>query len=252
MAELFYTPDTWISLITLSLLEIVLGIDNLVFMALTTERLPAHLQQKAWKFGLSLACITRLLLLATVDWLSRFTLPLFTLLQHPFSARDCILISGGLFLLVKGSCELWRDLSIIPSPAASPLKKVNAIASHSVKKRFLWGIILQIGLLDLVFSIDSVMAAVAMAQHFTIMALSVLIAIGLMLVASKPLSRIVNTHPRLKILAIGFILLIGLILVLDGFNLHIPRAYIYTIMAFATFVEYIRHVRNKRIGRFQT
>jgi len=228
MFELFLSPETWISLLTLTALEIVLGIDNLVFISLITNRLPVSQQKFARQFGLVLACLTRLLLLATITWMTRFTNPLFTLAEHTFSGRDLILIAGGVFLLAKGTSELHLNVSSID-------EKSGALRRFS---RFSF-VIIQIMLLDIIFSLDSVITAVGMAQEFIVMALAIIIAIALMIWASGPLSRFINTYPSLKILGLSFLLLIGLVLVADGFGMHVPRGYLYFAIAFSIFVEWL-------------
>lgn len=228
MLELLFSPQAWISLLTLTALEIVLGIDNLIFISLITQRLPSSQQRSARRFGLLLACLTRLLLLATITWITQFTQPLFTLARHAFSGRDLILIFGGLFLLAKGTSELHLNVSQITEKT----KKLRQFSQFYV-------VIFQIMLLDIIFSLDSVITAVGMAQEFIIMALAIIIAIALMIWASDPLSHFINSYPNLKILGLSFLLLIGLVLVADGFGLHVPRAYLYFAIAFSVFVEWL-------------
>lgn len=234
MFELFFSPEAWISLFTLTTLEIILGIDNLVFISIVTHRLPQAQQRSARQFGLLLACLTRLLLLATITWMTKFTHPLFTLVDHVFSVRDLILILGGLFLIAKGTSELHLNVT-----AAG--KNKNCLHRHS---RFSM-VIIQIMLLDIIFSLDSVITAVGMAQEFIIMALAIIIAIALMIWASGPLSHFINTYPNLKILGLSFLLLIGLVLVADGFGLHVPRAYLYFAIAFSIFVEWLNILASR-------
>ena len=228
MLELFFSPEAWISLLTLTALEIVLGIDNLVFISLVTNRLPIAQQRSARQFGLVLACLTRLLLLATITWMTQFTHPLFTLFGRAFSGRDIILILGGVFLLAKGTSELHVNVSVTDEKS----NKLHQFSRFSV-------VIIQIMLLDIIFSLDSVITAVGMAQDFIIMALAIIVAIALMIWASGPLSRFINTYPSLKILGLSFLLLIGLVLIADGFGLHVPRGYLYFAIAFSVFVEWL-------------
>ncbi|WP_342227731.1 TerC family protein [Rickettsiella endosymbiont of Rhagonycha lignosa] len=234
MFELFFSPEAWISLLTLTALEIILGIDNLVFIAIVTNRLAQSQQSSARQFGLLLACVTRLLLLATLAWMTKFTQPLFTLVGHVFSGRDLILILGGLFLLAKGTSELHFNVTIVT-------EKKSSLHRYS---RFSM-VIIQIMLLDIIFSLDSVITAVGMAQEFIIMALAIIIAIALMIWASGPLSHFINTYPNLKILGLSFLLLIGLVLVADGFGMHVPRAYLYFAIAFSVFVEWLNILANR-------
>lgn len=228
MFELFFSPEAWISLLTLTGLEIILGIDNLVFISIVTNRLKQSQQRSARQFGLLLACLTRLLLLATLAWMTKFTQPLFTLAGHVFSGRDLVLIIGGLFLLAKGTSELHFNVAIATE---------NKSSLHRYSRFSM--VIIQIMLLDIIFSLDSVITAVGMAQEFIIMALAIIIAITLMIWASGPLSHFINIYPNLKILGLSFLLLIGLVLVADGFGLHVPRAYLYFAIAFSVFVEWL-------------
>lgn len=234
MFELFFSPEAWISLLTLTALEIILGIDNLVFISIVTNRLAQSQQRSARQFGLLLACVTRLLLLATLAWMTKFTQTLFTLVGHVFSGRDLVLILGGLFLLAKGTSELHFNVTIVT-------ENKNTLRRYS---RFSM-VIIQIMLLDIIFSLDSVITAVGMAQEFIIMALAIIIAIALMIWASGPLSHFINTYPNLKILGLSFLLLIGLVLVADGFGMHVPRAYLYFAIAFSVFVEWLNILTNR-------
>jgi|ERR1043165_1785187 predicted tellurium resistance membrane protein TerC len=234
MFELFFSPEAWISLFTLTALEIILGVDNLVFVSLVTNRLAQTQQRSARQFGLLLACVTRLLLLATLAWMTKFTQPLFTLVGHVFSGRDLVLILGGLFLLAKGTSELHFNVTIVTE---------NKNSLHRYPRFSM--VIIQIMLLDIIFSLDSVITAVGMAQEFIIMALAIIIAIALMVWASGPLSYFINTYPNLKILGLSFLLLIGLVLVADGFGMHVPRAYLYFAIAFSIFVEWLNILANR-------
>lgn len=228
MFDLIFSPEAWISLLTLTMLEVILGIDNLVFISIVTNRLAKTQQRSARQFGLLLACLTRLLLLGTLAWMTQFTQPLFTLAGHAFSGRDLVLIIGGLFLLAKGTSELHLNV-------ASPVKKGNKLQRYSQFSI----VIIQIMVLDIIFSLDSVITAVGMAQEFIIMALAIIIAIALMIWVSGPISHFINSYPNLKILGLSFLLLIGLVLVADGFGFHVPRAYLYFAIAFSIFVEWL-------------
>lgn len=221
-------PQAWISLLTLTGLEIVLGIDNIIFISILAGKLPREQQDKARKLGLSLALFTRLLLLASIAWMAKLTTPLFTLVGHGVSGRDLILILGGLFLIVKSTMEIHEKLEGESEHARS----VQAMARFSQ-------VIVQILLLDVVFSLDSVITAVGMAQHLAIMVTAVIIAMGVMLFSAASISDFVNKHPTLKILALSFLLLIGVTLVAEGTGLHIPKGYIYFAMAFSFGVEMI-------------
>lgn len=234
MFGLFFSPEAWISLLTLTALEIILGIDNLVFISIVTNRLAQAQQRSARQFGLLLACLTRLLLLATLAWMTKFTQPLFTLAGHIFSGRDLVLILGGLFLLAKGTSELHFNVTI----ATENKSNLHRYSQFSI-------VIIQIMLLDIIFSLDSVITAVGMAQEFIIMALAIIIAIALMIWASGPISHFINIYPNLKILGLSFLLLIGLVLIADGFGLHVPRGYLYFAIAFSVFVEWLNILSNR-------
>jgi predicted tellurium resistance membrane protein TerC len=234
-------PQIWLSLITLSALEIVLGIDNIVFLAILTNRLPAHQRPLGRKIGLTLALGTRLLLLATLAWIVKLTEPLFTLFDHGFSWRDLILIGGGLFLLVKAVREMHDtvegDEEEDEEAARDDAAKVYpAFAS----------IVVQIALVDIIFSLDSVITAVGMSDTLWVMVVAVVAAMIIMLVASGPLSDFVSTHPTIKMLALAFLLLIGVFLVADGFGMKIPKGYLYFALGFSVLVETMNHWMRRR------
>ena len=226
MIELISDPQAWISLFTLTALEIVLGIDNVIFISILAGKLPPDQQAKARQLGLSLALITRILLLASIAWMAKLTTPIFSLLGHGISGRDLILILGGLFLLFKSTTEIHEKLEghdggDNPTRAAAKLGRV----------------LVQIMLLDIVFSLDSVITAVGMAQHLAVMIAAVVLAMLVMLLASGAISEFVNRHPTLKVLALSFLMLIGLTLVAEGMGQHIPKGYVYFAMAFSFGVE---------------
>ena len=234
MIELLAQPEAWISLLTLTVLEIVLGIDNLIFIAILASRLPAPQQPAARRLGLGLALVMRLALLASLSWLVGLTEPIFTLFQHGFSWRDLILIAGGLFLLYKGTTEIHHRV-----------EGDDEAASSAVPAKF-WPVIAQILILDLVFSLDSVITAVGMVDELSIMSAAVIIAVILMVVASGPLSAFVQKHPTVKMLALAFLLMIALVLLADGFGLHIPKGYVYAAMGFSVFVEALNQLAARR------
>jgi predicted tellurium resistance membrane protein TerC len=220
-------PDAWIALLTLTVLEIVLGIDNIVFISVLTSRLAPEQQARARTIGLALAMLMRIGLLLTISWVIGLTEPLFTIAGFEFSGRDLVLIGGGLFLLWKSTTEIHAALE-------------GGEASHGEGGRrgaTFGSVIVQIGLLDIVFSLDSVITAVGMADDIPVMIIAIVIAVAVMLVASGPLSRFVEQHPTVKMLALSFLLLIGMSLVADGFEVHIPKGYIYFAMGFSVFVE---------------
>ncbi len=219
-------PQAWISLLTLTLLEIVLGIDNIIFISILAGKLPAEQQAKARQTGLMLALGSRLLLLASIAWMAKLTTPLFTLIGHGVSGRDLILILGGLFLLWKSTKEIHEKLEM-KDGHANPAAGTVTFAQ----------VIMQIMLLDIVFSLDSVITAVGMAQHLGVMFTAVIIAMGVMLLSAGAISDFVNRHPTLKILALSFLILIGVALVAEGTGAHISKGYIYFAMAFSFGVE---------------
>lgn len=231
-------PQIWISLFTLTALEIVLGIDNVIFISILAGKLPPERQSKARKLGLTLALVTRILLLMCLSWIMGLTAPLFTLpiMDQPISGRDLVLLIGGLFLIWKSVREVHEKLEAEDGHATSG-KKVVSFA----------GVIVQILLLDIVFSLDSVITAVGMADNIWVMVAAVVIAIGVMLAAAESISNFVNRHPTLKMLALSFLILIGVMLVGEGLGHHIPKGYIYFAMAFAFGVEMLNlRMRSKQ------
>lgn len=228
-------PDAWVALLTLTILEIVLGIDNIVFISVLTGRLPKEQQARARSIGLGAALVMRVLLLLTISWIIGLTQPFFTIAGVEFSGRDVVLILGGLFLLWKSTTEIHAALEGDEAAHGEGGRRAATFGS----------VIVQIGLLDIVFSLDSVITAVGMADDIPVMIVAIVIAIAVMLVASGPLSRFVEQHPTVKMLALSFLLLIGMSLVADGFELHIPKGYIYFAMGFSVFVELL----NLRLRR---
>ena len=227
MIELLSNPDAWVALFTLTLLEIVLGIDNIVFIAILASRLPVEKQGLAYRLGLLGAMLTRIGLLMTINWVMQLTEPLFEVVGHPFSGRDLILLGGGLFLIAKSAQEIYD--------------KVEGEHQEDIKGWFngLPGIIAQIMVLDIIFSLDSVITAVGMAEDIEVMVTAVVIAIGVMLIFAKQIGDFVNKYPSMKILALSFLLLIGVLLTAEGLGQHMNKGYIYFAMAFALLVELI-------------
>ena len=244
-------PAAWLALVTLIVMEVVLGIDNLIFISILTNRLPPDVRAKARRIGIGLALGMRLALLATLSWIVGLTAPVFSLPFVPaldatghapfdlnFSWRDLILISGGLFLVWKATKEIHH--SVDPKPQHdmfTPAKQVGVNFSSAI---------VQIILLDLVFSIDSILTAVGMTDHLPIMVTAVVVAVGLMLVAAGPLANFINNNPTVVMLALGFLLMIGMVLIADGFGVHVPKGYIYAAMAFSAFVESLNMIARKR------
>ena len=233
-------PAAWVGLATLVVLEIVLGIDNLVFIAILAEKLPPEQRAAARKIGLSLALLMRLALLASIAWVVTLTDPLFYIFEHPFSGRDLILLFGGVFLLFKGTTELHERIE-----GKLTHKEENPV--HAV----FWMVIVQIVVLDAVFSLDSVITAVGMVKDLSVMMIAVTIAVGIMLLAAKPLMDFVNKHPAVVILCLGFLMMIGFSLVVEGFGFHIPKGYLYAAIGFSVLVEIahqtMRHNQEKLV-----
>lgn len=234
-------PQAWIALATLTALEIVLGIDNIIFISILVSRLPKHQQQSARIIGLSLAMITRILLLLSLAWVMGLTEPLFHVLEYPISGRDLILLGGGFFLLAKSTHEIHASLE----------GEDDATATENVGKRGARGafisILIQIAIIDIVFSLDSVITAVGMANHVPVMVLAIVIAVLVMMLAARPISDFVDRHPTIKMLALSFLILVGFALMGEGLGLHIPKGYIYVAMAFSLAVEMLNiRLRKKR------
>lgn len=226
MFEWMYSPEAWISLATLTGLEIVLGIDNIIFIAILCGKLPVQQRAKARVLGLGLAMITRILLLLSIVWIMSLTKPLFSVFSQTFSGRDLVLIIGGLFLLAKSTSEIHGDI-------VGEENKINA-KTHSF-----FVTLIQIAILDIVFSLDSVITAVGMAEHLPVMILAVVVAVIIMMFASGVIAKFVDENPTIKILALSFLILVGVSLISDGFKFHIPKGYIYFSMAFSLGVELI-------------
>jgi predicted tellurium resistance membrane protein TerC len=231
------SAESWAALITLTVLEIVLGIDNIVFISLLAGKLPPAKQARARTAGLALAMATRIALLLAISWIMRLTEPLFEVLSHAFSGRDLILFTGGLFLLWKSTHEIHERLE--------GQEEAGRKAPRSVTFR---GVLAQIALLDIVFSLDSVITAVGMANQVPVMIAAIVIAVGFMMFAAGPVSAFVERHPTVKMLALSFLLLIGVTLVAESFGTHIPKGYTYFAMAFSVFVEML-NLRMRKKGR---
>jgi predicted tellurium resistance membrane protein TerC len=233
-------PQVWASLLTLTVLEIVLGIDNLVFVAIQAGRLPAESQRRGRQVGLGLAVVTRLALLACLAWSARLTGPLFELAGHVFSWRDIILMSGGFFLLYKGTSEIHNRL-----------EGGDAHEEAGAKPRGFASVVVQIMALDAVFSLDSVITAVGMANDFLVMAAAIIIAMALMLAASGPLSAFIDRHPTVKMLALSFLLLIGMTLIADGAGFPVSKGYVYAAISFSIVIEALNQLAARRRARRQ-
>jgi predicted tellurium resistance membrane protein TerC len=231
-------PEIWLALATLTALELVLGIDNIIFISILAAKLPPAQRDKARRLGITLAAVTRLALLMAIAWIVGLTAPLFSLVGQEFSWRDLILIGGGLFLIAKATHEIHQKLEGA-TEHASP---------GSTAASTMGGVIVQIMLLDIVFSLDSIITAVGMVDERWVMVAAILISIAFMLAFAKPLGDFVERHPTVKVLALSFLIMIGLVLIADGFGQHIPKGYLYSAMAFSVFVEMINLWVRKRSG----
>ncbi len=230
-------PQTWILLATLSTIEIVLGIDNLVFISIAVSRLPPERRERARKFGIAAACVTRIALLLTLAYLAHMKDELFSVFGYGFSIRDLVLLLGGIFLVFKGIMEI-RDLVA----GEDESEDIHARPANSFA-----AVIAQIAVIDIVFSLDSVIAAVGMAEQYVpVMVAAILLAVAVMLLAAKPLGRFIDANPTVKMLALAFIVLIGVYLVLEGLGFHVPRAFIYTSMGFSAAVEILNLWAKRR------
>ncbi|MBO6940130.1 MAG: TerC family protein [Deltaproteobacteria bacterium] len=234
MLETFATADAWIALLTLTTLEIILGIDNIVFIAILTARLPKEQQKLAYRLGLGGAMVTRIALLLAISWVMHLTNPIFTVFGQEISGRDLILIVGGLFLIGKSVHEIYEKVEMHEEEAVEGWSKT------------LVGVVTQIMILDIVFSLDSVITAVGMVDEVEVMVVAIIIAVLVMLIFARPVGDFVNRHPSMKILALSFLMLIGVVLVADGLDQHIPKGYIYFAMGFGLSMELLNMRLRKK------
>ncbi|MGV2288051.1 TerC family protein [Trinickia sp. YCB016] len=243
LLALITDPAAWAALVTLVVMEIVLGVDNLLFIAILSKKLPEAQRARIQRIGILLALVLRLALLSTVAWIAQLTQPAFALFGHGLSWRDLILIGGGLFLVWKATSEIHHHVA--RPDDASP-------TGGGVAQLTAWAAIGQILMLDLVFSVDSIITAVGMTEHVPIMVIAVIAAVGAMLFAAQPLTRIIDRNPTIVMLALSFLLVIGMTLIAEGFGSHVPKGYIYAAMAFSAFVEgmnmLMRRAKSKRQG----
>jgi predicted tellurium resistance membrane protein TerC len=236
MFEWVASPEAWVALVTLTALEIVLGIDNIIFISILVGRLPESQRNFARRMGLGLAMLTRLGLLFSISWVMGLTKPWFELLGMSVSGRDLVLIGGGLFLLFKATHEIHNSLE----GAEGSNKQVVVSGLGSV--------LIQIAILDIVFSLDSVITAVGLVEHIALMAIAIILAVLVMMFAAKPIGDFVENHPTIKILALSFLILVGVTLIVEGFDIHVPKGYIYFAMAFSVAVEFINLRMRKKMA----
>ncbi|AJC89801.1 MULTISPECIES: TerC family protein [Campylobacter] len=235
MFEWIFSVDAWVVLLTLTALEIVLGIDNIIFLAILVSKLPPEHRDKGRILGLAFAMITRILLLLSLFWVMKLVTPLFSILGNEISGRDLVLLLGGLFLIVKSIKEIKESI-MHQEESQSNIKISNK----------LWVVVAEIAVIDIVFSLDSVITAVGIAQDIEIMIIAVIVAVLVMLFASKPIADFVEKYPSIKILALAFLVMIGFVLVCESFDIHIDKAYIYTAMAFSLIVEILNIISQKK------
>lgn len=225
--EIFLQTDTWIALLTLTFLEIVLGVDNIIFISIVSNKLPVEQQAKARNIGLTLALFFRIGLLLGISYIVKFTQPLFSILDHDFSGRDLILLAGGIFLLYKSTLEIHHKMEGNP-------EEIDVSAAKSLRS-----VLVQIVLLDIIFSFDSILTAVGLVDHVIVMIIAVIISLGIMMAFAGKISTFINKHPTLQILALSFLILIGFMLLLEGFHFEVPKGYIYFAVFFSLAVEII-------------
>jgi len=240
LLQLAASPTAWVALATLIVMEIVLGIDNLIFISILTNKLPEQHRAKARRIGISMALVLRLGLLSTIAFIVQLTTPVFEILGQAFSWKDMILIAGGLFLVWKATTEIHQSMDPEPEEKASSGNVVSIGFAAAIG---------QILMLDLVFSIDSIITAVGMTEHLPIMIIAVVTSVIVMLVAAEPLAKFINDNPTVVMLALGFLIMIGMTLIAEGFGAHVPKGYVYAAMAFSAAIECLNIARRNRHAR---
>ena len=243
--EFLLDPDLWVAFAMLTALEIVLGVDNIIFISILVGRLPPQRRDQARRLGLAFAMVTRLLLLFSLSWVMGLTADLFNVAGQGISGRDLVLLLGGLFLLYKASHEIFVEVEAREQggPAAT-----DPAALKTAGQKLMWGIVGQIAIIDVVFSLDSVITAVGMVDHIGVMVAAVVVAVSVMMVAAKPIGDFVDTHPSVKVLALAFLVMVGMALTAEAFDAHVPKGYIYAAMAFSLAVESLNiRARSKRL-----
>ena len=242
--DLLTDPNIWIAFFMLAALEIVLGIDNIIFISILVGRLPAEQRDLARRLGLGFAMVSRIALLFSLAWVMTLTSPLFTVLAQEISGRDLILLGGGLFLLYKASHEIFLEVE-----AHEPKEVSAGVDSVKAGATLFWGTIVQIGVVDIVFSLDSVITAVGMVDNISVMVAAVMASVGVMLFAAKPIGEFVDRHPSIKVLALAFLTMVGTLLIAEAFGVHVPKAYVYVAMLFSLVVEALNiRARSKRMA----
>lgn len=241
--ELLVDPNTWIAFLMLAALEIVLGIDNIIFISILVGRLPPAQRDAARRLGLGFAMVSRIALLLSLAWVMTLTAPLFTVLQQEISGRALILLAGGLFLIYKASHEIFLEVEAHPTKEESAGEADPKVSGSAL----FWRTIVQIGIVDIVFSLDSVITAVGMVDRIGVMIAAVVASVGVMLFAAKPIGDFVDRHPSIKVLALAFLTMVGTVLIAEAFDMHIPKGYVYTAMLFSLGVEALNiRARGKR------
>jgi predicted tellurium resistance membrane protein TerC len=240
--QLVSDPNAWIAFLTLSALEIILGIDNIIFISVIANRLPIEIREKVRRFGLIFALLTRILLLLSLSWVMGLTNPLFHFQDHAVSGRDMILLLGGFFLIWKASKEIYTEVEV--GEDEDDASHANSTKTHKSLATLFIGSVVQIGLLDIIFSLDSVITAVGMVDQIGVMIAAVLASVFIMLIAAKPIGDFVHRHPSIKVLALSFLTVVGVVLIAEGMGVHIPKGYIYVAMAFSLTVELL-NIRSR-------
>jgi len=242
LLQLMSDPNAWVAFLTLSALEIILGIDNIIFISVIANRLPLEIREKVRQFGLIFALVTRILLLLSLSWVMSLTNPLFSINDHAISGRDLILLLGGFFLIWKASKEIYVEVEVGEHELGN--NDTNTNVNKSMFALFA-GSVLQIGILDIIFSLDSVITAVGMVDEISVMIAAVLTSVFIMLIAAKPIGDFVHHHPSIKVLALSFLTVVGVVLIAEGMGVHIPKGYVYVAMAFSLSVELL-NIRSRQ------
>ena len=248
--EMLLDPNVWIAFLMLTALEIVLGVDNIIFISILVGRLPPESRDKARRLGLGFAMVSRLLLLLSLSWVMGLTVDLFTVMGNGISGRDLVLLLGGLFLLYKASHEIFVEVEATDQRGPDGVAGSDTAAVAAAKRSAFWGVIAQIAVIDIVFSLDSVITAVGMVDQISVMVAAVVASVGLMLFAAKPIGEFVDRHPSVKVLALAFLVMVGMALTAEAFDMHVPKGYIYAAMAFSLGVEAL-NIRARARRRLQ-